>query len=148
MSDEKRIIDARVIALDKTELFEVDDEHKEYIESIEIVYIYDKNETSPLCENSQLYHMIYTGIININLKEKAFGKLTDDQKEYVADKYMFPGLNFDIYLSCEEVDTLAEELQKLESRYYIEGKKELPRDMSYEEYMEELVEDCTTNYRL
>jgi predicted DNA-binding protein len=142
----KQKIDARVIALDETEYYTIDEEIKPYIKSIEGIYLYDKNQHVPTGNGFKSYYLMYIGT-RVVFHELVKQALTQDEIERIC--YLYEDTDSeDIYMHCRDIDRLEAYLSTLPFRYHVEGEEELPDDFTYEEFMEDLYEDFRCNHRL
>lgn len=144
-------INARVISIDETRNYNIKPEHEEYIDKILGVYLYDKNMPTVVCEITPSYYLIHL-YDEVVIKDGSYAVLPDENEIYdreeIYETYENTGISEDIYVHVSTVDRLEKSLSNERFRYYIEGEEELPEDVTYEEYMEELREDCCANHRL
>ena len=149
MTVKKRIVDIRVIALNETEHYVIDEADKEHIEMIVGVYMFDFNSCTHVCELTPSYFLRHIRD-EVRLTEKSQSELTLEKQEELYDKYENEYQD-DIYMHCGHVHKIIAHMLTLPNsrdRYCVEGKQELPDDTTYDEYIEEVWEDCRGNWRL
>lgn len=142
---EKQITDFRIIALDVTKDINIKKKDRPFIDSILAVYLYDKNDTFVYCSTERLYnlHFLYSDVVVSEKISEDF-----DKADELYCKYSDLDCDESIDMTCKEIDKLEEELTKEEFRYHIEGEEEVPEDMTYEEFLYDVIEHCSTDRRI
>lgn len=145
--DVPRIIDARIIALNETEYYGIDAEDKPHIEGIYGIYLYNKMSCTYLCEMTPSYHLIHIED-QVRLTQDTIDTFTEHERDLIYDKYENYNNSQDIYVHKSTIDYLEKQLRNKEFCYFIEGQEILPSDVDYDEYMDDLRDDCHCNSRL
>lgn len=109
-------IDARVVALDETRYYSIDEQDKPYIKEIRAMYMYDKNEVTHCCELTPSYWLVH--LYNQVITTDDGGELPEEHKGRLYEKYEHEPSD-DIYVHCRVVDSI-------ENRA-VEAGKETPR---------------------
>ena len=146
MGEPARVIDARIIAIDETHNFNLDDEDEEYIERIVSIYLYDTEDVVHTCEAAGSFTLRHLRD-EVRLTEAAHKVLTEDEIHEIYDKYENEHADLFSTVHCFDIFKLEDELRDQHDRFHKEGRIVLPADTNYEEYMEELWEDCRANVR-
>jgi len=144
LTEEKELpIDGHILAIDHTrDCLIIED--KPYIESVEDVYLFDKNRVTHCCELTPSYYLMFL-YCRINFSKKG-EKLSDVEHEKLRDKYeLEPGE--DIYVHTHSIDQLVENAKAKRFCYRHYGDTGVPFDeTSRDEQMEALREhfkcDC------
>jgi hypothetical protein len=111
-------IDARVIALDRSQNYFIDERHKPFIARIEEVYLYDKNERTHCCEFTPSYYLIhlYTRVILTPPGEQ----LNALEQDEIFQAYEHEETD-NCYIHCHEIDALEAKTQPNDFTYYAHG---------------------------
>lgn len=139
MCETRTPIDARVIALDETEYFNILPRDFPFVRTIHGVYLFDANEHTHLCELTASHYLIFL-YYSVQLTDAGM-VLTEGEIERILDHYeMEVGDNR--YIHCADLKRLT----KTTSNYLEYGATEIAYDDSdYAEQMEELRENfCGT----
>ena len=109
-------IDARVIALNRTHNYFLDEKHQAQIARIEEVYLYDKNQHTHCCEFTPSYYLIhlYTRVIFTAVGDQ----LNDHEQDEVFQAYEHQDTD-NCYVHVHEID--AWEAKAKPFTYYIHG---------------------------
>lgn len=143
---EKLPIDARVIALNETDYFEIEENDKQYIKEIRGAYFYDKNRVTHCCEltpSYNLYFLYHQLIPTDKWCELNYQRIGDLDKKYC----MLSGE--DVYIHCDSVDRIEKEetSKPYSDRYYVYGTPD-NNDDDYERQMDDLREYLCANHKL
>jgi hypothetical protein len=114
-------IDARVIALNRTHNYVIDEKHQPYIARIEEVYLYDKSQHTHCCEFTPSYYLIhlYTRVIFT----PAGDQLSDHDQDQIFQEYEHEDTD-NLYVHCHEIDALEEKARPNDFTYYAHGDPE------------------------
>jgi hypothetical protein len=114
-------IDARVIALNCSHNYLIDEKHQPFIVRIEEVYLYDKNERTHCCEFTPSYYLIqlYTRVIFT----PAGDQLNDHKQDEIFQVYEHEATD-NIYVHCHEIDALESKAQPDGFTYHVHGDPE------------------------
>ena len=138
---EQSPIDARVIAIDKMEYYNLPSNQAEYIKTIRSVYLYDHNQHTFCCELTPSYRLIHL-YNSVNLTEKGL-ELPDDERGELYDQYESESGD-DIYMHCRTVDRLSEKGGN--NDYFVYGETgESYDDTDYDDQIEEILQDVLSN---
>ena len=133
MPETRLPIDARIIAINETEYYNLPEEHKPYIQAIHGVYLYDANQQVHCCDLAASYYLIFLYNLVILTKE-------GERLDKVWDEYNCPGEN--TYMYCRTVKKLA----KATADYMVYGGTGISYDESdYDEQIADLVETFSCN---
>jgi len=108
-------IDARVVALNATASYLIDAEDRSFIERIDEVFLYDRNERTCCCELTPSYYLIhlYTSVVFRR------DKLPDERRqEEIEQQYAFLPTD-NCYVHCHTIDAIAERAEPF--RYHRHG---------------------------
>ena len=142
MCEHRLPIDARVIAIDETELYTFPEEHKPYIEKILAVYLYDANERTHLCELTASHFMRFLYHTAVLTEEGE--ALDDDKVEKLYDEYELENYNEDQYMHCADLERLAD--KGTERNYLNYGETDVSyEDSEYDDQIEGLIEHFNGN---
>jgi hypothetical protein len=100
IATDRQPIDAYAVALDETEFYNLDPADARYIERIDWVYLFDRNERTHLCEWTPSYYLIYlyTDIV-----------FTPDADEEIRDaldqKYAHEASDNE-YMHCHDIERI------------------------------------------
>jgi len=142
---ERSPIDARLIAMDRTGNFCIDEADAPHIKQIRSVYLYDKNERTHCCELTPSYWLehLYDEVI---LTPDA--ALSDDEREALYSKYEdTPYDEQGIYVHCHSIDRIEKRAGRFE--YHVHGDTGVSYDdCDHDEQMEALREHFCGNHVL
>ncbi len=114
-------IDARVIALNRTHNYLIDQTHLPSIARIEEVYLYDKNQHTHCCEFTPSYYLIhlYTRVIFTPEGDK----LNDHEQDDIFQAYEHEATE-NCYVHCHQIDALEAKAQPKDFTYHVHGDPE------------------------
>jgi hypothetical protein len=137
-------IDARLIAVNQTEFYQIKEQDKPFIRAIRAVYLYDRNEVTHLCEFTPSYFLIhlYDEVIltNAGADQDAF------RQDEIFQRYEYCGSE-DTYMHCHDVDQLARSGKRFTHHKHGSTGVKLT-DVPREEQMESLREHFCGNHAL
>lgn len=150
MNDTKTFaaIDARVIALDRSPNYFIDETHRPFIARIEEVYLYDKNERTHCYEFTPSYYLIhlYTRVIFT----PAGDQLSDHDQDENFQAYEHEDTD-NIYVHCHEIDALEAKGRSNDFTYYAHGDPEFGEAEddfeSEEDYHEAVIEALREHFQ-
>ena len=96
----RREIDAYAVALDETEHYNIDPADAPYIQRIDGVYLFDRNEKTHCCELTASYYLIYLYASVVFTDD-----ISDDLRNKLDEKYAHEPSD-DIYVHCHTVDRI------------------------------------------
>jgi hypothetical protein len=106
-------IDARVVALNVTGRYLIDDQDRPFIKRIDDVFLYDRNERTHCCEWTPSHYLIYL-YTNVVVSAE-----TDDRKrEALQEKYGYLPTD-NCYVHCHEIDAIEKNARPF--RYHTHG---------------------------
>jgi hypothetical protein len=137
-------IDARLIAIDETSHYAIEEQDKPFIRQIRAVYLYDRNEVTHLCEFTPSYFLIH--LYDEVVLTDAGAALDDFKQDEIFQRYENePSDN--IYMHCHDVDQMARSGRRF--THYKHGRTGVRlTDVPREEQMESLREHFCCNHRL
>ena len=97
---DRRAIDAYAVALNETEYYNIDAADRRFIERIDGVYVFDRNEHTHCCELTPSYFLIYAYTCIVFTADA-----DDAARDDLQDKYAYQPSD-DIYMHCHTVDRL------------------------------------------
>jgi hypothetical protein len=123
MNDRKTFapIDARVLALDRSQNYSIDERHKPFIARIEEIYLYDKNERTHCCEFTPSYYLIY--LYTRVIPTQAGDQLKDHEQDEIFQAYELEETD-NCYVHCHEIDALEARAKPNRFTYYAHGEPE------------------------
>ena len=144
---ERSPIDARLVALDRTRDFMIDDADRPHIKQIRSVYLYDKNERTHCCELTPSYWLehLYDEVV---LTPEADAALSENEREALYCKYEYiPDDDGGCYIHCHVIDGIESRAGKFE--YHVYGETGVSYDdCDHDEQMEALWEHFCGNHVL
>jgi hypothetical protein len=132
-------IDARVIAIDETELCIIAPEDHPFIERVVGVYFYDHNRRVHCCELTASYELQWL-YDEVRLTPEGYD-LDDDAREALYEKYECHDRDPVHYFHCHTIDRLSERLGR--GDYY---REEIAVDEDYDTSIDELLEHLNCNH--
>jgi hypothetical protein len=137
-------IDARLIAINQTEFYAIEEQDRPFIRAIRAVYLYDRNEVTHLCEFTPSYYLIH--LYDEVVLTDAGAALDDFQKDEIYQRYENePSDN--TYMHCADVDQMARSGRRFTHRKHGRTGVKLS-DVPREEQMESLREHYCGNHAL
>jgi hypothetical protein len=106
-------IDARVVALDVTANYWIDEQDRPLIERIDDVFLYDKSERTHCCEWTPSYYLIYL-YTSILCREA----MDEHRRDELDQKYAHIATD-NCYVHCHQIDVIEDQAER--SRYYKHG---------------------------
>jgi hypothetical protein len=137
-------IDARLIAMNQTEFYQIAEADKPFIRAIRAVYLYDKNQVTHLCEFTPSYYLIH--LYDEVMFTDAGADLDDFKQDEIFQRYEHCGSE-NVYMHCHDVDQMARSGKRF--THYKAGRTGVSfEDTSREEQMEALREHYCANVAL
>jgi hypothetical protein len=134
-------IDAYVVAFDETGNYRIQDKHRPLIESIQGVYLFNKNEVTHCCELTPSYFLIHlydVVVLGVEVSDELMEELSEEYEQCGGE---------DIYVHCHTIDAKIKAAQPGWVHHY--GATEVSYDESdYNEQMEGLREHFCGNHVL
>jgi hypothetical protein len=131
--------DIRVISLDETEYYAIDEADRPFIKAMRGVYMYDKNQQTHCCELTPSYWLIHVED-QVIFTDKC-PDYDDEKRDELEQKYANSTDTNGIYMHCHDVDALEEKLKGEKWRYRVHGDTEVSLgDVPYDDQIESLLE--------
>ena len=141
-------LDIRVVSLDETREYQIDEQDKPYIEKIMGIYMYDKLQHTFCCELRPSYWLVH---LYDQVILSAFGnELVSDEADKIYEKYENCG-GTDNYYHVSSIDHIEDEYadKPLEFRYAVYGEEIVEKnETTYYEALEAIREDLICNILL
>jgi len=137
-------IDARLIAMDQTRYYAIEEQDRPFIRQIRAVYLYDRNEVTHLCEFTPSYFLIH--LYDEVVLTDAGAALDDHRQDEIYQRYENCGSE-DTYMHCADVDQMARSGRRFTHHKHGRTGVKLT-DVPREEQMESLREHFSCNHAL
>jgi len=145
---DNHVIMPRIIALDETEYYTIEEEDKPFISRILSVYFYDKNLHTHNCSFTPDYWLIH--LYDQVCLTKAGEELDEYAQDRIFQRYEYSPTTDDCYMAVSDIDRVESQLTQSgeKFRFIVEPDEPVPEDVTYDEAMEALREEYCANCRI